>query len=182
MLRCPGATQYCCALVFLLSCLSLLGQNSPPPATSASSELLTVPRRSAEYLMYEALFWHMVMQEKFADRIEADGHDARFTRAMTRKAVGLTIAEDNLLKSVAKDWLAKDRACRDQMLQLSKAASRSDRMALWQKIQDQEQAIMAEHIAQLQSGLGPDRFALLDAWVKTSIAPKIRTQRSEAVR
>lgn len=155
-------------------------------ARSAAGTLFVIPAfsRAADALppipddiLYRTLFMHVVMQEKFADQIDAQHRRAPGgavlngdrVRSKTRNDANLTVPEDNLLKSVAKDWMAQDQIYQSQTTQIGGTQPGATRTAQLNAAFAQQRAMLMQHVDQLKNGFGPQRFAALEAWVRSTL-------------
>lgn len=130
-----------------------------------------------ETALYQGLFLFTVENEKFADRIDALGKDSSDVRHKIAKQAGLTAAEEKLLKSIAKDFAAKLYAYFAQRTQLINALRldphNSGVRTQLAAFRPQLDSIKRDCINQMKSGMGPGRFQVLDAYVRSEIAPHV---------
>jgi hypothetical protein len=132
--------------------LAVYCQSSPAPNDS-------IP----DWVLYNGLFKHVWVQEKFGDELDAKGKDSTFVWSHIRNDAGLTDDEDAALKRIAKDRDAAHRAYLAQRTKLmaslraSAAGGKTDPNVLAQlkTLEVQETAMNADHIAQLKSAMGP---------------------------
>lgn len=174
-------------VVVLLSAVWLYGygqkqsETPQPPAASpmrgqsfhSSSNATVTPKPAPDDVLWRSFFHNVVSMENFGDKLDADGHDSKYTRDKIAKDIGLNSAEEATLKRAAKDWTSKEAAFYKQwdaiMRSTDSIASKKQQYAA---MKTQFETDEANEIAQLKTALG-DRFALVQNYVHTVTAQHV---------
>jgi hypothetical protein len=123
-------------------------------------------------LTYEALFRRVAWLEDKGSDLKAQGKSDAFARSVTRRDFGLTAQEQARLTAIAMDWLTKCQPIQDQAKVLISNGQSSTTSPALQSLLNERLAITQAHIDQLQTALGPLRFAAMNAIVMRPGGPK----------
>jgi hypothetical protein len=125
------------------------------------------PRPPVPYhIVYDSFFFRVMWFEKLADQYAAQGKDDSGLRSQIRQQAQLTAAEDETLKSVARDYSLKNDVLLETMRIFAKAGTRPDQSPELRDLLSQREKNVLDHVAQLRSALGPAQFKLLDMYVR----------------
>jgi len=134
--------------------------------------------------LYQAVFRQVLAMERFGDQIDAKGRDSAKTRSKFRRDAQLTEAEETAVKAIARSFGAADESYHKRQAQLfaalrtpvgrANAAARSEEI---HRLQTEHIAMTREHLARLKAALGGARFAALNEYARTQIAPRLAYQR-----
>ena len=136
--------------------------------------------------LYRAVFRRILAQEAFGDQIDAKGHSSANARAKFRRDAQLTDAEDAALKAIAKAFGAADEANRQRLAQLVASlkdpGGKANPAAVGpelKRLQEERSTMVLDSIAQLKARFGPSRFAALNGYVRSAIAPRVGYKKIE---
>jgi hypothetical protein len=124
-----------------------------------------------ELATYNSFFFRVVWLEDEAGKVAVQGRDAGGIRSMIRKQAGLTAAEEAALKGVAADWNVRFSGIMTAARALMSDGARASTSPPLMALRNQRDRMIADHIDQLRSALGSDRFRLLNFFVHRP-APK----------
>jgi hypothetical protein len=142
--------------------------------TTAVRSQDSIPRSPGDQrlLTYEALFRRVAWLEDKGSDLKAQGKSDAFARSVTRKDFGLTAQEQARLTAIAMDWVTKCQPIQDQAKVLILNGQSSTTSPALQSLLNERLAITQAHIDQLQTALGPLRFAAMNAIVMRPGGPK----------
>ena len=147
-----------------------------PPAMfcqSADNQAAAVPDNT----LYRVFLHQVTVWQKLAEKEVAQGVSAGPASQHYQNAAGLTNGEDAMLRSVAADCEAAVSAIESQESQLTApyrppnghgplpGAVRQQ----WAALDAQRATVISGHLQQLKSAFGPDRFQVLDAYVRSTV-------------
>jgi hypothetical protein len=117
-------------------------------------------------VIYDSFFFRVMWLESRADKLAAEKADDSGARWQTRTRAGLTEAEDAAVKRIARSWSAKLDTILAVVRPLAAAGLGRDQSPLLRDLATQRERMVLDHVAQLQSALGPASFKLLDMYVR----------------
>lgn len=147
-----------CFLAVLIACAA---------ASGAFSQSGSPAKVVAEEVLYRAFFSRVIWLDDVGRQINAKGHDGSSARGTVRKEAGLTAAEEAALKNVAQEWRDQNQAILAQIRALHVGGAASDPQKAAQLVAQRRQAVM-DRKDELRGILGPARFALLDAYIRST--------------
>jgi hypothetical protein len=118
-----------------------------------------------DYVLYDSFLFRVKWLSGQADKLASQGMNDGFSRTMVQREVGLTDSEAALLNAVAADWWQKNSAIVNAVKAALAVGAQAGSQQL-QSLQNQRIRTVQDHISQLQAGLGPPRFLVLDAFVR----------------
>lgn len=134
--------------------LPALSQIQSPNPTSYSNY---------ELLVYHAFFTRAQWLQSQAGRLDALGENGSFLRSTIMREAGLTAAEAASLNVIAADWSAGDLAISNAAKALVASGTAHYSPGL-QSLAGQRKQVVADHVDQLKTAMGPARFAVLNAY------------------
>jgi hypothetical protein len=115
--------------------------------------------------LYSQFFFQVVFLEDEANRLKGQGQDDSYIRSTIQRQAGLTGAQGVAVASIALDWQSQDAALLAAARALAATGANSYNSPRMLDLQNQRQAIVLDHINQLQTSLGTAVFQRLDAFV-----------------
>lgn len=148
----------------ILSAMSVLLAALAPPATA--QQVLPSAAEIPEEVLYQFFFFRVAWLEQSADEQRAKGADDSVARSLIRKQFQLSAGEESALKHIALDWSSKHQAILTQAQAVAEtvAGPEHDRQML--ELKNQKKRNVLEHVAQLRSAFGPERFRQFDQLVR----------------
>lgn len=137
-----------------------VAQEAPPP----------------QWAIYMDFFGAVAFYESFGDRLKAMGKDDGRTRFTIKRESGLTDAEYALLKAAALESIRRQREARAEITRIRKSYPENDWLSgrvpkdvglRVGQLFKAEMAVPDETAASLREKLGPERFNVLDRYIKT---------------
>src|ERR1035441_10178719 len=166
------------ALVALWAgCVPALRAQSTTAAPTVTSSPAAVPDR----ILYQFFFHHVMNLESVANQLDAKGKSGKAIRSAIQIAAKLTNQETATLKAISADSEAAVSAFNAQAAPLIQAgrtqvaASNTLAPAISQHLaalETQRDQAVLNHIQQLQNGFTPQRFQLLDAFIRATSKTK----------
>ena len=144
-----------------LTVLSLPAYCQSPPA----SKLTNVP----DFVLYDHFLFRVVWLENQANSLKAQGKDDTFMRSWMQTKAGLSDQETASLKAIATDCRATPSAIVSAVRSLAAAGANFATSQQVQSLASQRRQTVLDHMGQLQTALGPARFAVLDAYVRQTV-------------
>jgi len=127
-----------------------------------AKQTTTVP----DYILYDRFLHRVMWFQGIADNLKAQGKDDTFMRSWVKANAGLTAGEESTLKAIAADCEASTSAAMDAARALIPTAASPGVAQQIQALLSQRQQTVQDHVSQLQTALGPARYALLDAFAR----------------
>ncbi len=147
------------------------------PIGAVAQTAATAPKVSDAFL-YHCFFAEVASWERLADREPLTGPKSGAARHHIKAQAQLTDQEETVLKAIAKSYRAGFGPIRDRARQIAATyGSRELPAGVLKELAElaqQRRELMAKHLQQLRSALGPVRFQLLDAYVRKTVLPKVR--------
>jgi hypothetical protein len=119
-----------------------------------------------DYILYTFFFNRVMWLQDQAGKVQSQGQDPSQFSTQIEKQAGLTSQQASALVAIASDWRTKNAAL---LAQIRAAAATGAKLATspqLQALQSQRHQLVLDHLTQLQTGLGPGAFYVLDLYVR----------------
>lgn len=132
--------------------------------------------------MYGAFFSYVRFLDDMADTEQARGLDARWPRGKIKRDAGLTDQEESILKGINRHCNAAVKALDQKVGEIerqlrAKYTPNTLPKEVWQQYSDfskQRRQIVLEHVQQLKSAFGAERFRILDSYARRATAARVK--------
>jgi hypothetical protein len=148
------------------------------PGFSQSPVVPPPPSWLTDYPVFRFFFKHVVKTESYATELLALGKDDSGERHRFKNAIGLTDAEETLLKSVAADAdgaiTSFDKATTQWRAQYPAGPLSPAALQQLQARTAQRQQIVQDHLNALRASMAADRYQQLYIFVWATEGPRIK--------
>lgn len=133
----------------------------------------------SDSVLYRAFFAKVASWQRLAQKETAKGIANGPAKNAIKKDAGLTDSEDASLESIVTDYRAGLQALDQRSSQLAAQyrPPNSPPPSVQQQLNllyEQRQQLISDHMNQLKTAFGPSRFAILDAYVRSTILPTFK--------
>lgn len=156
-----------CLRALILVVLTAGGALCQAPSTPSTA----VP----DEILYRAFFVRVVWLDDVARQIDAKGQDGSDARGRVRKEAGITLADEERLKSIAQRWKEQNDAIVAQMRALGNPDGTISNPQRAEQLTAQRRQAVLDGVNELKAVFGPARFARLESWIRATSRVRLGT-------